>query len=808
MACGLQGRPSIQPLSKGNIVQTWASVQAAARNVRRSIRFSALVVFVFALAMGGAIAGFSAVKALLLEPLPYRDADRLVRVGHTHTQRGRVFEGTYSPQDADDLARATKSFEAFAPFHWQPGQSTESATINELPHQLQVTYVDPRFFETLGGGTAIGRTLADGELDTVVLSNRLWRVHFAGDPGIVGRTITTTGGTLRVVGVLPAAFEYPSAEVDAYLSLHRIGEDDIPKQRDVRWLGVVARLKPGVTIDAAQAEADAVIGRLAKEYGESNKDFERAAIEPISTQIVANERAPVLALFVATLLVLAIASVNVANLMIARGARRARELAVRAALGASRRTLALQVVGESVVLSIAGAVGGLLLAMFALNAFAHVTAGRIARLSQIEIDPLVVIAAVAMALLTGVLVGAWPAFRSARTDAAASLGRATVGSQHRGEARLRGALVVAQIALVGGLGYAASLLGTSLSKLSTVDLGIQSDNLITLATDGGKRKEILAAIRAIPGVRSASSSKTAVIGESGERYGVALPSDPEHVLPLDWGTPFVSPDFFKTLGVPLLRGREFTETETTKPFLPLIVNQAFVDRYLGGRDPIGTDLVFAGKAAAQIVGLVGNVRHAGPRMPEAPVVYLPSSILERSHVTTIVRAEAHSPALFDAIRAAIWSVDASRPVTQMKWMDDHVAALDERAYWLSRALSAFTVFGCILGAIGVFSVLSYVVALRSRELALKLAVGARPSTLARGVLAQSARYALLGSLIAIPLGVGAARVIGSMLHGVEPATPLMLALMVGGVVLLAMAAGAMPALRAARTEPMTALRAE
>ncbi|HET9483244.1 MAG TPA: ADOP family duplicated permease [Xanthomonadales bacterium] len=792
------------------------SLVAVLRSMRRSAKFSALVVFVFAFAMGGAIAGFSAVKALLLEPLPYRDAAALVRVGHTHAQRGVVFE-QYSPPDVDDLVRGTTAFESVSPFF----KDEENVLVGEQPYQFSVVYVSPNFYDTLGSAAAYGRTPAPGGADTIAISHRAWQTYFAGDPAIVGREIRMPKGPLRVVGVMPAGFEYPTASIDAWFPIGLIGEDDIPRSREVRWMDVVARLKAGVSIDAARAQSDAVVAALAREHGASNEGFDRVAIAPVPQQLVVNERAPVLSLFVATLLVLALASVNVANLMIARAARRERELAVRAALGASRRALAMQVFGESLALALLGAMVGLGLAKLAIEAFAHAAAGRVARLAQIELDPSIVAAAFGVALLTGLAVGAWPALRSARADAARALGRASAGAQSRGETRLRAALVVAQVALVGGLGYAAILLGTSLATLARVDLGFEPDRVATFSVRLSDRKyeenapkqrgrlALLEAVRAVPGVRDAASSKVATIGGEPERFGLALPSDAKTMLPLEWGLPFVSGRYFETLGVPVLRGRTFADVESRESrIIPIVVNQAFAERWFAGREAVGQELLLMGEHRSQIVGVVGNVSHAGPRMPQAAAAYLPSSMLERSLVTVVARVEHESPAMLQALRDAVRAVDPGLPVTDLKYLDEQVALLDERAHWLARALGAFAAFGCLLGGIGIFSVLSYVVALRSREMALKLAIGARPGELAGAVLSQAMKLALAGGLLAIPLGIGAARVIEALLHGVEPTTPTMLAAMLLAVLLLAAAAAALPARRAARTEPMVALRAE
>lgn len=794
-----------------------SSLVAASRSVRRAPKFSALVVFVFALAMGGAIAGFSTVKALLLEPLPYRDADSLVRIGHVHAQRGLLW-GQFSPQDLDDLRRGARSFESIAP-HFS---SAEDVVVADRPFQLDVTFYSPEFFPTLGTAPLVGRLPSAEETDAVVLSHRAWRTAFAGDPGVVGRTLSTSSsGELRIVGVMPPAFEFPLASTEAYFPMSLIGEDDIPKRRDVRWLDLVARLAPGATLEAARAESEAIVAGLAREHGASNAGFDRVALEPMPKELVANERAPVLALFVATLLVLALASVNVANLMIARGARRQRELAVRGALGASRGALGAQVVLEAVVLALAGAVLGLGIAKLALDVFARVVVGRFARLSSIELDPAIALAALAMAVVTGLLVGAWPAWRSSRADAARTLGRATAGAQSRGEMRLRGALVIAQVALVGALGYAASLLGSSLATLSRVDLGVESESIATFAVrlssemfeDGDARTRariaMLDAVRSVPGVRAAASSKTRPIGGAPEPFTWSLPSDPERQLPIEWGSPFVSGGYFETLGVPVLRGRALRDREdTSSGVIPVVVNASFVERFLGGREAVGEELLLLGKHRAGIVGVVGNVRHAGPRMPEAPAAYVPSSSLERSLVTVVARVERRTPEMLASLERAVASVVPQVPVTDLGFLDQQVAAMDERAYWLARALGAFAAFGAVLGAIGIFSVLSYVVSLRSRELALKLAIGARPAALARAVLRQSLVLALAGSAIAIPLGIGAARIVRALLHDVEPASPIAIALTVLGVLLLAVAAAALPARRAARTEPMTALRSE
>lgn len=797
--------------------------RAAWRRLRREPGFAALVVAILAISLGGTTAMFSLVNAMLLQPLPYGDAKRLVLVGHRHDERGEVY-GAFSPPDYDDLAARSRSIESSAAFLYWPGQTTQNAIVGDRPEQLESAIVTGAFFTTLDAQARLGRVLLPADdvpgNDVVVLSDRAWRTLFGADPGIVGRDVTMKERPFRVVGVMPPEFDFPDARVQVWAPRSIIGENDIPTRRDVRWLDVVARLAPGVSMAAATQEVDAIIAGIAAEHADTNEHFTHGIVEPLFERVVGPTRAPLTALFAATGLVLLIACGNLANLLLARAQKRERELVTRSALGAAPARLGAQLVAETLVLTLAGAALGALFAKVGLDAWLRGLDTPIARQSAIGLDWTVLAFGAVVALACALGIGLVPAWRARRIDPARVLSRGgspTAGVAH---ARIRAVLVVAQVALVCALGYTSTLAVESLRRVLAVDSGVDAARVLSfnVRVDGPRyeasgealiagQRAILDALRAIPGVVAVGGSKNAAIGQTGEGYSFTDKARPDQPMRPDFGLQFVSHDYFRALGVPFERGRDFTGEEGPDDPMTIIVNEAFVDRWYPGQDVVGKHLML-GDSEVEVVGVVEDIRHGGLREGALPAAYAPNNQVVRSSLTVSIRTNGPVPDLVARARDAVWSVDARLPITGMRWLDEELARMEAQPRLVATLLSAFAVLSALIGGLGVFSLLAYVVGERRRELAVRLAIGASPARLLGVVVGQAARLAVAGIAVGLPLGVAAAQLLGTQLFDTQVVEPWLLAALGGATLVLCALAAIAPGATALRTEPMQVLRQE
>jgi predicted permease len=795
-------------------------LSAALRRLAREPGFTAGVALILAIALGGATAMFSIVNGVLLKPLPYGDAARLVRIGHRHAERGEVF-GAFSPQDAEDLAARSRALESVAAYLFWPGQSTVNAIIADAPMQLDSAFVTGRFFDTLGASARLGRALmpsddAPGQ-DVVVLSDRAWRTLLGGDAGAVGRDIRIAGRPFRVVGVMPPEFDYPDARVQVFVPRAYLTDDMIPSRRDVRWLEAIGRVRPDFERGAAAAEIDGVVAAIAADHPDTNAAWGHALVQPLFEQVVGAGRAPLAALFAATVLVLVTACVNLANLMLARAHRRERELATRGALGAAPGRIAAHWFADAAVLSGLGVVAGFGFAHLVLRLIESQLQAPIARQAEVGLDGTVLAFGAALAALTALAIAALPAWRARRIDVAQVLSRGGSSTTSPRHARLRGGLVVAQVALVCALGYATGLAIESLGRAMAVDPGVDTAGVLGFSVslegpryeaDGAAaiaRDRILDAVRAVPGVVAAAGSKNEPIGETGEGYSFAYVDRPDVPILPEHGLLFVTPGYFETLGVPLLRGRDFTGSEKPGEAITIVVNRAFAEQFFPDQDVVGRQVQFA-DTRIEIVGLVGDVRHAGIRSAADSTVYASLGQFSRSSLVVSVRSTATGAAFIDRLREAVWSVDRELPIVGMRWTHERIAQLEAQPRLVTQVLSAFALLSALIGGLGVFGLLAYVVGERRRELAIRLAIGARPHGLLRSVIGQGARLALLGAAVGVPLGIAAARLMQSGLYDTAVFEPVVLGAIVLGALALATAAAIAPAIGALRTQPMQVLR--
>jgi len=797
----------------------FSDLRLAARSLLRTPGFSFMVVLTLSLGIGATTTLVDIVRAVLVQPLPYAEPDRLVEVGHQHAERGAVY-GAFSPQDFADLATDTPSLSSAAAYLFWPDQSTTNATFPGGPEQLDSAFVSPEFFATLGVAPRLGRPFTAQESvvggpHAVILSEAAWRQFFGADPDVLGRTLSIEEQPYSVVGVMPAAFAFPARRVQIWLPLSFIGESAIPHRRDVRWLDVVARLAPGATVQAARADADRVLGRLEREYHDSNEGWGRSSIVGLQQAIVGDTRPVLLLSIVAAALVLATACVNVASGLLARGNARRREFAVRGALGARRSNLLRPLLLESALLAGAGCVFGFGLAVLALRSFARSVGALLPRDVEAQVDPALFGCVALIGLGVALGCGLLPALRS---TTAAALG--TRGESAAPGGRLRAAMIVGQIGLVSMLLYAALLTFTSLSRLAAVDPGVRTGDVLSFnvkfqgdryeqpGARGRERDALLERVRAVPGVTAAAGAKTFPLGKTGEGYGFTLTDRAGVEVNPKYGALIVTPGYFQTLGIAFDRGRDFS-SDGPEGHYEIIINRALARQFWPQTDPLGQRLHFGSGENArdyEIVGVVGDVRHRGLQEEAQSAVYVTMKDFERSSLTVLVRTPVPAATMFASLRAAVREVDAQLPVANMLAMSSALDTALQRPRLLVGLLSAFAVLGTAIAAIGIFGVLAYLVGRRRHELAVRMALGARPAQMLRAVLRQGIALGIGGSVIGLIGALLGAVALRHLLFGVAPLEWPALVAVLGGVALVCVLASYFPARRAASVDPNVALR--
>jgi predicted permease len=801
----------------------WQDVRYALRSYGKSPGFTLVVVGTLALGIGANTAIFSVVHGVLVKSLPYRDPERIVRIGHVRPEGGRL-AGTFSPQDFDDFAREKPGISSVASFKFVPGQTGMSLTGRGDPMRVEACFVSAGFFETLGVVPAAGRTLLPAENvrgrdRAAVLSDRLSRRAF-GTENAAGRTLLLEGNPFTVVGVMPPSFQFPSSEVDLWVPVSLMTEDHVPHRRDVRWLEAVGRLKPGATVEQARAGAGTLFARLERQYPDSNRGYGQPFIVALEKSLLGEVRTPLLVLLGAVGLVLLIACANVANMLLARSAARRREIAIRAALGARPARLLRQLLTESVLLAVAGGGIGLAAAHWGVDGLLALTGGRIPRADEIRPDAAVAAFAVGLSVLTGILFGILPARRSLDPEVVASLESGGRGASGAG-AEVRRSLVVAETVLAALLLTGAGLLAKSFWKLIHVPSGVRPEKVLALsitipiwkyATDEREdayRAEVLNRLRSLPGVLAAGGSKTMPLSGGGEAYRMRLPdAEPTAVFQPESGTVIVTPGYFAALGIPIVRGRDFTERDIETHARVLVVNQALARQLWPGVDPIGKTLLFGQKAVFEVIGVAGDVRHEGLRSAPGGAVYGTVGQFPRATLKIFLRTAGDPRAVASSARAAIRALEPDQTISGIAPLEQAVSDSVSRPRFYASMLGIFAALAVLMAGSGLYAVMSYGIARRTREIGVRMALGANT----RDVVLMVSREALATSALGIALGlaasVAAGRLLSSLLFAVAPFDPPVLAATAIFLLAVAAAASAGPALRASSVDPMTALRAE
>jgi predicted permease len=795
----------------------------ALRTLLKSRTFTAVALLALALGIGANTAIFTVVNAVLLRPLPYREPGRLVAIKTINLKSGDSSFGNASPADFADWRAQSKSFEQLAA---ETGGSVTLTGVGQ-PESFPAARVSDDYFAMFGVKPMLGRTFLPDEFKsaagpTIILSHRLWQRRFAGDPGLVGQTLTLDGKPSTVIGVMPPDFRQPAyAEVWTPL-LTDSGE---MRLRGARYFIIMARLKPGVTQAQAQAEMSTVAAGLEEQHPQSNANW-GVRVFPLQESIVGNFREALLVLSGAVGFVLLIACANVASLLLARASERDKELAIRAALGATRLRVIRQLLTESILLAFAGGAAGLLLALWGVKAILRLIpdAMRFPRLDEIQIDGRALAFTLVVSLATGIVFGLIPGLKASRPDLRGSLkegGRAATGSPRAH--RTRGLLVISEVAIALLLLIGAGLLIRSFARLQQTELGFDAENLLAIGVSASPQKyprareraayykQFLDRLEALPGVESAALSSSLPLG-----FNLVFPyvvegrdASPADAPQAAYSS--VSPNYFKAMRIPLLAGREFTERDNSDAPNVAIINETMARRSFANEDRVGKHIkidYLNQPTSFEVVGVVGDTKQSSLADQTNVGIYVPYFQYPWFSSLLVVRAAADPAGFAAPAQGAIWEVDKDKPISYVKTMDQLLSESVAQPRLYLTLLGAFAMVALALAVIGIYGVMSYSVRQRTREIGIRMALGASAGDVLRLVVGQGLVLISAGVALGLVAALALTRVMASLLHGINATDPV--TFFGGALILAGVALGAcfVPARRATRVDPMAALRHE
>ncbi len=789
----------------------------AFRMLVKSPGFTVVAVIALALGVGANTAIFSVVNSALIRPLPFKDPDRLALVWtqkyNTNVSKAEFVELKNNIQSVEDMAAYS-------------GWSFTLTGLNE-PLQVSGARATAAFFSLLGADAALGRAFAPdedqpGQDRVIVLSHGFWERRFGSDPNVTGRQVTLDGESHTIIGVMPPSFNFPDGERDIWVpaAINPGNEDDYT----AGYLTVLARLKPGVSVEQAQAEVSSIAQNAREKFPRAPNDYgTQAAVRSLRNEIVGDFGLTAFVLLGAVGFVLLIACANVANLQLARMASRQKEIAIRSALGARRSRVIRQLLTESVLLSLVGGAAGLILALWGTSSLVSILPEDTPRLSEVKIDGWVLGFSIAVSLMTGLIFGLAPALQASRPDLNSTLkegsGRATVGG------RMRNTLVVAEVALVLILLIGAGLLIKSFWRLQQVDPGFRAEQVLSaqLAPPASKYEEdsrkrafyheVVNRIQSLPGVEAVGAIHLLPMGKSNWNPGLRIE---DHPLPegsrlsnVDWR--LVTSDYFHAMGIPLLKGRFFTESDNEDAPRVTIINEVIATRYWPDEDPIGKRIRsgFEGRNWVTVVGVVKGVKHHGLDSETRLEMYRPYDQAPfPTSMTVMARTTGDATALAASIRSAVWSIDSDVPVTDIQPMTSVVSKSLSPQRSTMLLLLIFASVAMTLGAVGIYGVISYTVSQRTREIGIRSAMGAQAQDVVRLVVGRGLKLTLAGVVIGIAGAIALTRVMESLLFGVSATDPVTFVAVSLILILVALGACFVPARRATKVDPMVALRYE
>jgi putative ABC transport system permease protein len=797
--------------------------------LRKKPGFTIAAILALALGIGANTAIFSVVYAVLLSPLPYKDAKQLVWIWETKPASGIKTEPASLP-NYTDWKNQGQSFEGMTAFIG----STLTLTTNDggEPERIPTTYVSANFLTVLGTTPQLGRAFVEEENEigkhrVVLLGHSLWQRRFGANPQIVGQTITLSGNQYTVLGIMPEGFKNPTPDQSKPAQLWAPLPVKLdPAQRRSDFLSVVARLKPNVTPEQAQAEMNTITSRLEQQYPDSNTGWSTKLV-PLHERMIGDVRAALWLLMGVVGFLLLIACANVANLLLARSAARQQEIAIRRALGADRWRLVRQFLTESVLLALCGGFLGSLLAMWGVEVLVALSPQNIPRLGEINLNWQVLAFTLFISLATGVVFGLLPALHATNPNLTESLkegGRSSTEGL-RG-AHLRNSLVVSEIAIALVLLIGAGLMIKSFVRLQEVDPGFHPERILTwdVGLPSAKYKEdaqvvgfynqFMTRVAAQRGVESVAGISALPLSGGGDVVSFEVEGRPIAAVEgqsVDAEYRVITPAYFATMGIPLVKGEGITERHTADVPAVMVINETFARRFFPGEDPIGKRLNLGDPQTAPwraIIGVVKDVRHEGLDTEPYPQMYSPVAQFPRRAMTMVARTSTDPMAIVPSVRSELSAIDRDQPLYNVRTMEQVLAASIARQRFNMLLIAVFASVGLVLAAVGIYGVISYSATQRTHEIGIRMALGAQTRDILRMVVGQGMLLALIGVVVGLVAAFALTRLMSSLLYGVTATDPLTFIGLSVLLAVIALLACLIPARKATKVDPMIALRYE
>jgi predicted permease len=799
----------------------------AIRQLRLSPGFAIATILTMALGIGATTAMFSLINGVLLRPLPFPQSDRLLSLDYDDSAFGGNGQQTFSYANYFDFRSQNHSLNGLASYR----QDNSTLVTPAGSQRIETEVVSSNFFSVLGVRPMLGRDFLPEDDEpgarVAMLSWEAWQNTFGGSPGVIGGSISLDGESYTVAGVMPAGFMFPiqARQTSVWTTLGIDFHDGgLGAQRQAGVLDLIGRLKPGVSIAQAHADFDVIARNLSAQYPKENLQFTRTIVQAELDHLVGDTRPALRVLFAAVSSLLLIACVNVAGLLLARASRRRSEIAIRAALGADRGDIVRQILAESVVLSVCGGALGIGLAIWIVRALPAFAPANLPRMDHVAIDAPVLIFAILISVASGILFGLLPAWRMSRLqplDAIRDGSRSLAGG--RAQQRLHGALIVAETAIGLVLLIGSGLLIRSFLHVLNVNPGFDAHHVLTVSMAPArqyKREQkqelydrLAPRMAGLPGVDAVAAGWPLPLSGHNVDVGFEIGGRPNApgAEPAEYMA-VATPGFFHALRIPVVSGREFSASDTTESAPVIIINQAFARKYFGDENPLGkkikpgiSDGTFKNRMS-EVIGVVGSVKRAGLTEETVPQYYLPWSQCLFTWPTLTIRTAGDPLSIANAVRATVAEVDREIPVYGIKTLDNvmYTAAAEPR--FQTFLLTAFAGLALALAAIGLYGVLSYMVAQRSREIGVRIALGAQRGDVLGLILRRGLRLAILGIAIGLAASALLTGYMGKMLYGIEPSDPATFAVVSAILLAVSLAASGGPAWRAARVDPMNVLR--